>query len=137
MHPFVYGHIRGVDHGYADMLNFILSVFDRYESAVLIHIFDAAGDRAMVAEFEQIRSLFPAGEGEIFKDEDAFDFVFYELAWQIWKAFKEISTENRVGGAAAVDLHEVIPQEDFPTGVDYENADVNTVDCPLKNWRKT
>ena len=102
MYSFINGHIRGVDHCYADMLNFIFVIFDRHEGAVLVHIFNSAGNRTVVAEFEEIRPLFPAGEGEVFKDNDAFDFVFYKFARQIGKAFKQVSADYSAGGLPAV-----------------------------------
>jgi hypothetical protein len=67
MHLLINSHIRGVDHGYANMLDFIVLIFYGHEGAVLVHIFDPADDRAIVAELEEIRPLLPAGEGKIFR----------------------------------------------------------------------
>ncbi len=55
MHSFINGDIRAVDHGYADMLDFIFVIFDGYEGAVLMHIFNSVGNRAVMAE-DELRS---------------------------------------------------------------------------------
>jgi len=90
-----------------------------------------------MAEFEEVRPLFPTGEREVLKYENAFNFVFYDIARQLWKAIKEISADYGGGGESAIDLHKAIPQDDLHAGIYDENAYVDTVDCALKNWRKT
>jgi hypothetical protein len=100
----------------------------RHEGAVLLHEIDAAGNRPVVVELEQIGALFPRAERETAELKHAFELAGQPHARQLGETGENRLADHLLGRQTTVILHEAIPHQHLHLTVEDENTEADTLD---------